>query len=343
MIELMRELHDIFPSDWEVVAGRNSNSLLADERENPWYVSHVVADAPLPQGRSPLTALRNEQLLRSHASRFGRIVHRTYHPVLDLLPRSAIVVETVHDLWDFVAEDEHGPVAALRRHLKRRALARADRIICVSQSTRNYLGNLWPQLADRAVVIPHGTRRLSARPAAIHHDRPFFLFVGRRERYKNFGVLLEALSQMSSGADLICFGGGGFSSDEQQQIVRRSLESRVHQVAGDDHALAGHYEAAQALLYPSRHEGFGLPLLEAMSHDCPVIASPLTSLPEVGGAAALYADASDANAWTSAMQLMFDDDAARGRAIAAGRLRAAQFTWPETARRHAALYQEMLG
>jgi glycosyltransferase involved in cell wall biosynthesis len=339
MIELMRALHPARTAPWQVYLGRNDNALLAEASAEQWYAAHGIG-AAAAQRRSPLTALRNEAALRRLTAP-GTVVHRTYHPVTDLLPRRTPVIETVHDLWDFVATDERGPRAALRRHLKRRALHRADRIVCVSRSTRDYLGNLWPRLADRAIVIPHGTSRLSDDPVPVHRERPFFLFVGRRDRYKNFALLLDALARLGGDAELVCFGGDPLDDAERAAITRLGLGQRVHQRGGDDRVLAGHYRAARALLYPSRHEGFGLPLLEAMALGCPVIAAPLTSLPEVGGEAALYADADDADAWRDAMARLIVDDAARAGAVTAGLARAALFSWEATARRHAALYAEM--
>lgn len=361
MIELMRALHALSssegapPLDWELVAGRNANALLADDKDANWYRAHVIEAISTRGGasdeglarhkRSGLAAWRNETALRTRVRQSGRsgstIVHRTYHPVIDRLPRATPVVETLHDLWDFIAPDERGARAALRRYLKRHALERADRIVCVSHSTRDFLGNIWPRLADRSVVIPHGTSRLADAPANIERARPFFLFVGRRDRYKNFSILLDALTGVREDSELVCLGGGPFTPAEQQAIADQSLSRRVHQVDGDDRILAGHYRAALALLYPSRHEGFGLPLLEAMSHDCPVIAAPLTSLPEVGGQAALYADADDTDAWSDAMSSLLEDGALRARAIEAGRERVAGFSWQETARRHIELYRDM--
>lgn len=340
MIELIHGLHRVGLDQWQVLAAGNRNTLLAEARGAAWYEQHVVGAVPMSGRRSPLMALQNEYALRRRAQS-ATIVHRTYHPVFDLLPRTTSVIETVHDLWDFVARDERGPRAVLRRNLKRRALERADRIVCVSRSTRDYLGNLWPKLADRAIVIPHGTSRLSDRPVAVDRVRPFFLFVGRRDRYKNFSVLLDAMSRLGSSAELICFGGGPFSIDERQLIAHRGLSSDVHQYGGDDHVLAGHYVAARALLYPSRHEGFGLPLLEAMSLGCPVVASPLTSLPEVGGDAAFYADADAPEAWAQTMTMLLENGEARNRAVDAGTARAASFSWDKTAQQHVALYAEL--
>ncbi|WP_143559673.1 glycosyltransferase family 4 protein [Sphingomonas dokdonensis] len=340
MIELMHALDSTRSAPWQLYVGHNNNALLAEASGSTWYAKHAIGASSATGRRSPLSALRNERGLRSLVGP-GTIVHRTYHPVVDLLPRSALVIETVHDMWDFVAADERGPRAMLRRHLKRRALERADRIVCVSQSTRDYLGNLSPRLADRAIVIPHGTSRLSDRPAPVDRERPFFLFVGRRDRYKNFAVLLHALALLHRDAELVCFGGGPLTTNEKEIIAQFDLTERIHQTGGDDHLLAGHYRAACALLYPSRHEGFGLPLLEAMSLGCPVIAAPLTSLPEVGGDAALYADADDPQAWRDTMALLIDSEDVRNKAVNAGHARAGTFSWQATAQRHAALYKEM--
>lgn len=345
MIELMHALEVARPAPWHLYPGHHKNSLLTEMQGADWYARHAIGGTSTGGGRSPLRALSNEARLRQLATRepFSErtIVHRTYHPVIDLLPQSMPVIETVHDMWDFIAADEHGPRAALRRHLKRRALERASTIVCVSHSTRNYLGNLWPRLADRAIVIPHGTSRLSDCPVPVDRSRPFFLFVGRRDRYKNFMLLLDALALMNGEAELVCFGGGPLNESERATIIQLGLTARVHQINGDDHVLAGYYKAAHALLYPSLHEGFGLPLLEAMSLDCPVVAAPLTSLPEVGGEAALYADARDAHAWRDAMTQVIEDEDARERTIVAGRAQAAAFSWKATAQSHAALYAEM--
>ncbi|WP_198158562.1 glycosyltransferase family 4 protein [Sphingomonas hankookensis] len=342
MIELMRALDGVGYRPWQSFTGTNDNALLAEERKADWFDRHVVGHASRGGRRSALGTLANERQLRRIVSGSGtRVVHRTYHPIVDLLPSRTTVVETVHDLWDMVARDEAGPRATLRRRMKRKALERADSIICVSQSTLNYLGDTLPTLVSRAVVIPHGTRRISDRPVAIDRPRPFFLFVGKRDRYKNFSILIPALRGLPQDADLICFGGGAFSNEEQEALAQAGLSDRVRQLGGNDDVLAGYYEAACALLYPSKHEGFGLPLLEAMMHGCPVVAAPLTSLPEVGGTAALYADADDADAWTDHMRALMEDGDMRTRMIAAGHVRGERFSWVGTAQRHVALYEDL--
>ena len=106
--------------------------------------------------------------------------------------------------------------------------------------------------------------------------------------------------------------------------------------------LAAHYRAAVALVYPSRYEGFGLPILEAMSYGCPVITSTRASMPEVAGANALLVDPDDAESLEQALLTVARDRGLRQRMALAGPERAARFTWHETAQRTAAVYQEVL-
>ncbi|MGI4879138.1 MAG: glycosyltransferase family 4 protein [Janthinobacterium lividum] len=343
MIELMRALGDSV--DWRLWAGRYRNDLLAAALHDPAIASHVLT-ARVGGGGRFAGALVNEP---GFAAAVGRdrpaMVHRTYYPVLDLLPRRGVArVETLHDMWDERGGAGAGRLTALKTRIKRRALHRADAIVCVSANTRAEMLDLWPTLEARSSVVQHGVRPLSAQPEAAGRDRPYFVFVGQRGSYKNFAVAVAALRAAGlPGHDLVAFGGGAFDADEIALIRDACLAERVVQIGGSDDRLAGLYEGATALLYPSAYEGFGLPLLEAMIHGCPVIAAPLTSLPEVGGDAALYADPEHPEAWAASMAKLVDDPAAADALRVAGYTRAAAFGWDRTAAAHAALYASLSG
>lgn len=345
MIELMRAFADT-NVDWRLWAGRHGNDLLPAALDDPMMTKRVMTTGPrVTDGRFG-GSLRNEPgFARTVRNLRPAVVHRTYYPMIDLLPRAgAACVETLHDMWDERDASAGSRRSRLKSVIKRRALERADVIVCDTESTRREMSDIWPGLEKRSVVVHLGVRRLSERPERATRDRPFFLFVGRRASYKNFAVTVEALRASSlHDHDLVCFGGGPFDPSELAMIAAAGLNGRVVQIGGSDDRLAGFYEAATALLYPSAYEGFGLPLLEAMIHDCPVVSAPLTSLPEVGGDAAIYADPERLDEWAAAMVRMAEDTAHADDMRRRGRARAALFSWSRTAEKHAELYRSLDG
>jgi len=341
MLELAQGLTTIaYP--WRLWAGRHDNAMLRQLQGEPVPPDAIVsARAARHLGRLAGGLVNEPGFSRYVRRQHLRVVHRTYYPVADMLGHGCRTVETLHDMWDEQAAAGGRP--GLKSRLKRRALQRADQIVCVSESTRREMARFWPELIDKAVVIPHGAGPLSTSPVPAGRNRPFFLFVGRRDLYKNFEIAVRALAASPALAEheLICFGGGSWSEGESARLRQLTLAGRVHQFGGSDDRLAGLYQSAVALLYPSRYEGFGLPLLEAMIHQCPVIAAPLTSLPEVGGDAAVYADADDVDAWRTQMEAIALSPSTAAQLRQAGLAQAARFSWERTARAHAEIYDRL--
>jgi len=343
MIELMRALGN--STDWRLWAGRYRNDLLSPALLDPAIADHIM-EASAGRGGRFAGALVNEPGFAAAVSRqSASLVHRTYYPVFDLLPRHGLKrVETLLDMWDERSGAGAGPLTGLKTRIKRRALHRADAIVCISDSSRTEMVELWPALETKSTVIHLGVRSLSPRPLAAGRDRPYFIFVGRRGSYKNFAVALAGLRAAHlPDHDLVAFGGGAFDAVEAEAIHAAGLTGRVVQIDGGDDRLAGLYEGATALLYPSCYEGFGLPLLEAMIHGCPVIATPQTSLPEVGGDAALYAQPSRPDEWARLMEKIVEDADFCAAVKTCGRARAARFSWSTTAEKHAKLYVDVGG
>lgn len=343
MIELMRSLNDI-DIQWRTWAGDHANELLTAFLTENCAADRVVQNTTKRLGSRLTVSLRNELAFKAWLrSQPSSILHRTYYPIVELAKPKLAHVETLHDMWDELSTVDQDRRAPMRSWLKRQALKRADLIVCVSKSTFNQAASIWPWVEKKSVIIPHGVRKLSANPIAAGRDRPYFLFVGKRGLYKNFSVILSAFSAAAlTDHELICFGGGAPNDTELAAINDARLGNRVHFLSGSDARLAGLYEAATALLYPSSYEGFGLPLLEAMVHGCPVVTTPLTSLPEVAGPAALYAEADRQDAWVDALRRLGTDTAFCESLREAGYKQADKFSWESTAKAHVHAYKTLV-
>lgn len=342
MIEVASELTDL-GFEWRLWAGRNNNLHLKEACLQYSFQRCVVEQSVDPKISRLKSGIVNETRFAQYAkSSAVQVIHRSYYPLLDLVGNHIPQVHTLHDMWD-----ENGlqfGAFSLQSLLKKRALQRADVIVCISQATRDDLESTWPWTASRTVVIPHGVRRFTEELQPKPQAAPYLLFVGNRATRKNFSIVIRALRDPATRAcQLICFGGGPFTPHELKLITSCGLEARVRQVDGDDTSLAAYYEHATALLYPSVYEGFGLPLLEAMCHRCPVVAAPLTSLPEIGGDACIYADAHRPDAWASAIERLLVDTSEREQYISKGLARAATFSWRSSTLAHINLYRQLAG
>jgi glycosyltransferase involved in cell wall biosynthesis len=224
---------------------------------------------------------------------------------------------------------------------KRLAIEHASAYACISESTRHDLLELEPAARGKpAVVVPLGVDDFAARPerdldafrVRYELDRPYFLVVGERcgvDGYKNVSLVFRALRNWPDAYDheLICVGG---QPELEPALTRIAPQLRARRLDLSDDELRLAYAGAVALVFPSRYEGFGLPVAEAMACGCPVITTSLSSLPEVAGDAAIYIDPDD----TDALRRAFDqvrEPSRRTAMIAAGATRAARFQWADAA------------
>jgi len=176
-------------------------------------------------------------------------------------------------------------------------------------------------------------------------DAPYFLYVGSRVNYKNFGGLLEAYSASASlrkNFSLLCFGGGDFTGAERAAIAKAGVEGRVIYLGGPDAVLAACYAHASFIRLPVVYEGFGIPVLEAMSLECPVACSNSSSLPEVVGDAATLFDPRDRDSIRSALESVLDSPSAATALKERGRIRRQLFSWRSCAENTIGIYRRVL-
>jgi len=276
------------------------------------------------------------------------IVHETYYSSRTIAPKSAKVILTVYDMIherfsnDFSLADPTSREKAI-------AVARADHVICISEQTRRDLIDLFGVNPAKTSVVYLGftlTTHSELLQNHIQQTRPFLLYVGNRGGYKNFEQLLQVYatsSLLKNDFDLICFGGGELTSREKTLLQKLGIsKDNVRHVSGNDQLLAEHYKSARAFIYPSLYEGFGIPPLEAMSFDCPVICSNVSSIPEVVGDAGEMFDPSDSESMRMAIERVIEDSALRETLIVRGRERIKLFSWERCAQETLNVYRQVL-
>jgi glycosyltransferase involved in cell wall biosynthesis len=244
-------------------------------------------------------------------------------------PRCAVIV---HDAAALRHPGWYSRTYAAWQRLVMPAVARrAWRLITVSAFARQELQEL---LGVDSVVIPGGVEERFAphtdpEPArrALGLTRPYVLTLGSQTARKNLAALVPAARALGAeGIDIVAAGGHRPQFTREQGLESLRLLGHV-----DDALLPGLYAGAVAFALPSRHEGFGLPVLEAMASGTPVVAASTGALPETCGGAAVLAEP-DAEAFSAALTRLLADDAERERLRAAGLERAAAFSWDATAR-----------
>ena len=181
--------------------------------------------------------------------------------------------------------------------------------------------------------------------APVRHRGPTFVYPAVTIRTRTTSVIEAFASVAATDPDvrLVLTGPGERRAEVDATIGRLDLSDRVDRMGMVTVARLDGCSGAVALVYPSRFEGYGLPLTEAMAVGCPVIASYATALPEVVGDAGVVVDPDDVAGWTDSMLRLLDDDAFRSTLIEAGRERVRAFTPRETARRQVDAYRLALG
>jgi glycosyltransferase involved in cell wall biosynthesis len=302
------------------------------------------------------------------------VTHIPFHRVPLLMPKPYLV--TIHDLSSLFFDDASGMLHAARVFRLRRGLERADRIITVSGATQRDVTNLVPAAASRIRLIYNAPdpefmeRRLpsdarAAGPEAAARERhrileryqiryPFLLYAGSIRPQKNIPRLIEAFAVARCSLEnhrgykdlrLIIIGDEiSRHPDVRRAVIHSRVENCVRFLGFIPFdTLRIFHELATAFVFPSLYEGFGLPPLEAMASGTPVIASAVSSLPEVVGGAAMLVNPENIFDIARGITEVLLNDELRQNLIVKGRKQAASFSWARTAREVLDLYEESSG
>jgi len=258
-------------------------------------------------------------------------------------------VVTIHDLSylyfpsEFLKKDLYQLT-----HWTRFAIEKSIKVIAVSKTTKKDVLHEYLTPSSKVTVIYNGYE--SAKPSASYdqliNNHPYFLYVGTIQPRKNLKLLIAAFSHFlkkNPSFQLIIAGKKGWLSDDIEPFIRSlQIEKSVlfpgYVSTEEKNKL---YKNAAAFVLPSLYEGFGIPLLEAMSYQCPTISSYKSSLPEIGGEACLYFDPQDTNDLVEKMEVIISDKKIRSDLIHRGNERVKLFSWINTGEQTLALLQSV--
>ena len=302
--------------------------------------------------------------MRQHL-RFGRDLVRARHAVhfsnqhlgrwVSWLNQPCVV--TVHDLvrlaFPHAPEDR---MAAVGLALDRRGIREATHVICVSEATKKDLMQHLAVAEAKITVIFNGIDHSVFKPSLVNDGRfsaPYVLYVGSERPRKNLVCLLRAFAAIKdrgprfASLRLRKVGSAGRSNGFREATLKEARRLRIdHDIDFIDYVsdqdLAVVYSNALALVYPSLYEGFGLPVVEAMACGCPVVATNVSSLPEVAGSAALLVDPHDPAGLAEALHSVILDRDLRMRLRGDGLRRARDFSWDRTVSTTHVVYERLL-
>jgi len=290
------------------------------------------------------TAFKEELIIRLMGDSKNKIWHSTYFT----LPKrwKGAVVITAYDMIHERYQESY--FTNLRdekvRKNKRDAISRADQIISISNATKEDLKNVLGVPDEKIQVIHLACSPVFQKMAGGQRPgKPYILYVGDRLRYKNFAGLLQAFSMWPKNSEVeLVTVGADWSEEERKSITELKLSGKVRLFPfPDDFVLRDLYNQALAFVYPSLYEGFGIPLLEAMSCGCPVIASRIPSTIEVAEDVPIYHGPGNSEQLLSNLDQAYSEAKSPDR-ILSGLNRAKSFSWELTAQKTAELYRELI-
>lgn len=297
----------------------------------------LTTATPSAANRAFMQLAESVYFARKRLSGETGVAHSLYYDQQRRLADWPLVV-TVHDM----IHERFGIGSAALRWAKRLAVERAALVITPSHATAADLKSVFPRLRAEVITIPWGVGEAflqSPREPVSDDARPFLLYVGARSRYKNFDVLVRALASAPDLDELrvVLVGGESPLEDERAFLIEAlgTPERLSHVESASDAALRRLYDGAAAVVVTSRCEGFGLPILEAMTRGCPVVCATGGSAEEVSGG---FAVAFDPDSPAECADAIRAATAVPGHLREAAMSHARTYDWARAARAHIDAY-----
>jgi glycosyltransferase involved in cell wall biosynthesis len=262
-------------------------------------------------------------------------------------------VLTIHDMipekmgWEFNPWNLYSNLVTKKWINNKKYLAqKADKIIAGSENTKKDIIEYYKIDSSKISVIYYGNSLIRVKPNLNMTNLPekYLLYVGSRADYKNFTRLITALTPLlkkHKDLFLLCTGGGNFTKNEQRLFYKNSIHNNILLHNATDSELYFYYSNAIAFVYPSLYEGFGIPILEALSSGCPCVLSNSSCFSEIAGDAAIYFDPMNVESIQKSIEKMLYDENNRSILIAKGLEVSKRFSWANTALKTLDVYKQL--
>jgi glycosyltransferase involved in cell wall biosynthesis len=317
-----------------------------------YVITEYLVDSDPARFRTPggaRIARRGRVLRTMNSARRGsrlrrtQLLHHTYYlPNYLRLPATRRVC-TVYDMIPELLPELYPNGSP---HYAKEAFVRAcDAVLCISQTTKDDMLRLYGPV-DKPVEVTHLAVSDEYYRARAKDDDgyPYIAYIGRREQYKNFDVLLRAFAGIATeypNLRLLCAGGGPLRDTETARIAELGLTERVERRTIPDAEMPALYASAVAMVFPSKYEGFGLPIVEGFAARCPVVVADTPCSIEVSDGAAQVFSPDDDEQLAGIVMRLAGDPAERTRWAALGSAKAQDFSWARTATQTAAVYRRI--
>ncbi|MDD3154575.1 MAG: glycosyltransferase family 1 protein [Victivallaceae bacterium] len=339
--ELFREFSDSGSAQWQASAFFTNNEYLQALSSRP----HFLPDWKFRGKNRILEAVNKLATLRALAARDYDLFHSTYSkPYSRFLLGKRPYVITVHDMTHEKYPDKL-PSARREAAEEKRSITSADAIIVPSEATRSDLIGFYPEAAPKIRVIYHGYRLPTGIDGGIFRDLgDYCIYTGTRLCHKDFPTAIQAFARLPEHFRLLCIGGGAFTAEENRMFATLGIAGRVRWKSCGEEELFSAYAGAKCLLFPSRAEGFGLPIIEAQSVGCVPILANTPCFREIGADGALYFPVGNAAQCAALVRELTAPSSETLRTELAEKMRRnlQRFQWKECARKHLKVYRALL-
>jgi glycosyltransferase involved in cell wall biosynthesis len=294
------------------------------------------------------TALVRRELKRQNFNIFHPTYYSTYF--LKYLKNKKFVLtiyDMIHEIYpDYFKSDRDRTV-----NDKKELALKANKIIAISKNTKQDIIDIYGISEEKIKVIylANSLKPFVGKPiGAPDLPQKYILFVGSRGAYKNFIYFISSIAQLLKDDKELCIIVAGgysgqdlFSESEKNLFLELAINDQIFQYSVNDEILAYLYKNARCFVFPTLYEGFGIPVLEAFACDCPAVISNTSSLPEVGGSAAVYFNPLNADNMLESVRKVVYNNELRQEMILKGREQLKKFSWEKTAEETASLYLEI--